>query len=236
MSKTATSPVLVLGGHGDIGAAICRRFTEAGHDVIATGSAEMDLSDPASIDAWFKQPRPAFGILVHSAGLNVPRAFEEMTDEDVNKSFAVNITGFLRVMRHILPGLIAAKGQVVALSSIYGFLARTKRLPYVAAKHALIGCVQALALDMAPQGVRVNAVSPGYIDTKMTRKNLSPETIATLTSQIPAGRMGAPSDIAEVVYFLCTPASRYINGQDIVVDGGFSIDGARGTYPPQLLE
>ena len=235
MSVAKPSPVLVLGGHGDIGAAICTRFTEAGHHVIGTSHAELDLADTNSIDAWLAKPRPSFGVLVHSAGLNLPRSFEELTDDELSRSFGVNVTGFLRVLRHILPDIIAAKGQIVAISSLYGFLARAKRVAYTASKHALIGSVQALALELAPKGVRINAVTPGYIDTRMTRTNLSPETIAQLTSFIPAGHMGIPRDIAEVVHFLCSPASRYINGQDIVVDGGFSINGARDTYPSRPI-
>jgi len=226
--------VLVLGGRGDIGSAICQRFRNAGYEVTATGRTDFDLADLSSIDAWFSKQQTSFGVLVHSAGLNTPRSFEDLTQEELNLSFASNVSGFLRVLQHMLPSLIALRGQVVVISSLYGFLARTQRLAYVTSKHALIGCVRSLALELAPSGIRVNAVIPGYIDTRMTRTNLTPETIARVTSFIPAGHLGVPNDIAEVVYFLCSPASRYINGQDIVVDGGFSIDGAREIYPARV--
>jgi 3-oxoacyl-[acyl-carrier protein] reductase len=95
-------------------------------------------------------------------------------------------------------------------------------------KHALNGAVKTLAIELASHGVLVNAISPGYIGTKMTYKNNSPETISKLVSGIPLGRLGYPEDIAEVASFLCSPKNRYLTGQDLVVDGGFSVGGFQG--------
>lgn len=220
-------PVLVLGGHGDIGTAIAQRFSAAGHAVTSVGRADMDLGKPETIDAWFAQARPAYGVLVHSAGLNLPKPFAQATQEEIEHCFNVNVYGFLRVLRHALPGLVETKGRIVILSSLYGFLARVGRLPYVMSKHALVGMVKTMALELAPQGVLINSVSPGYIDTKMTSQNNDAATIATLVSQIPLKRMGTPEDIAEAVHFLGSAANRYMTGQDMVIDGGFSVNGGR---------
>ena len=95
-------------------------------------------------------------------------------------------------------------------------------------KHALIGVVKTLALELASDGVLVNAVSPGYIDTSLTRANNDAATVSRLTAAVPLRRLGVPEDIAEVVHFLGSDANRYITGQDVVADGGFSIDGGRG--------
>jgi len=114
---------------------------------------------------------------------------------------------------------------VLVISSLYGFLARSGRLPYVISKHGLNGAVKTLAIELAPYGVLVNSLSPGYIGTKMTYQNNSEETIAKLVLGIPLGRLGSAEDIAEVAEFLCSKKNKYINGQDIVVDGGFSIGG-----------
>ena len=219
---------LVLGGRGDIGSAIAERFASSGHEVLAVGRAEFDLTQPQSIDAWFDRPHPPIGVLVHSAGLNVPKPFAELTDIEIRECFAANVEGFLRVARLTIPELEAQQGRIVVLSSIFGFLSRVGRLPYAMSKHALVGVVKTLALELAQQGVLVNAVSPGYIDTRLTRANNDEATIARLTSAVPMQRMGAPADIAEVVYFLGSSHNRYITGQDVVVDGGFSIDGGRG--------
>jgi 3-oxoacyl-[acyl-carrier protein] reductase len=223
----STLPVLLLGSHGDIGTAIGARFAAAGHPVTALGRADLDLGQPATIDAWFARNKIAHGVLVHSAGLNVPKRFAELTQEEIEQSFEVNVNGFLRALRHALPGLIAARGRIVVISSLYGFLARAARLPYVMSKHALIGIVKTLALELGPDGVLVNAVSPGYVDTRMTRKNNDAATIAKLVSHIPLGHMARAEDIAEAAYFLGSGANRYITGHDLVVDGGFSVDGGR---------
>ncbi len=220
--------VLVLGARGDLGAAIVDRFAAAGHEVIGTGRAEFDLTDPSSVDAWFDRPRPPIGVLVHSAGLNHPKLFLELADAEITECFAANVEGFLRVCRWVIPELVAARGRVVVLSSIFGFLSRVGRLPYAMSKHALIGVVKTLALELAADGVLVNAVSPGYIDTRLTSQNNDLATIERLRSAIPLGRLGAPDDIAEIVHFLGSSANRYITGQDIVADGGLSVDGGRG--------
>jgi 3-oxoacyl-[acyl-carrier protein] reductase len=108
---------------------------------------------------------------------------------------------------------------------LYGFLARKGRLPYVISKHGLLGAVRTLAIELAKYNILTNAVSPGYINTKMTTKNNSPEKINELVQGIPQRRLGKPEEIAKVVNFLVNDDNTYINGQDIVVDGGFSIGG-----------
>jgi 3-oxoacyl-[acyl-carrier protein] reductase len=220
--------VLVLGGRGDIGSAIADRFVTAGHPVLAVGRADFDLSEPGAIDHWFDRPHPPIGVLVHSAGLNNPKRFAELTDAEIRECFAANVEGFLRVARRTIPELVAQQGRVVVLSSIFGFLSRIGRLPYCMSKHALVGIVKTLALELAEKGVLVNAVSPGYIDTSLTLANNDTATIARLVAAVPMQRLGTPGDVAEVVYFLGSAGNRYITGQDVVIDGGFSIDGGRG--------
>ena len=111
------------------------------------------------------------------------------------------------------------------ISSIYGFPARNGRLPYVASKHALVGIAKTLAIELGPSNILVNAVSPGYVDTKMTSANNDAATIERFRAGIPLGRLAEPAEIADVVAFLCGGGNRYLTGQDIVVDGGYSIGG-----------
>jgi NAD(P)-dependent dehydrogenase (short-subunit alcohol dehydrogenase family) len=220
--------VLVLGGRGDIGVQIAARFERAGHEVVSVGRSEFDLRDATSIDQWLAGARPTIGVLIHSAGVNTPKPFVEVSDQEIRDSFSANVEGFLHLTRQLIPELIAAQGRVVVLSSIFGFLSRVGRLPYSMSKHALVGIVKSLALELAPEGVLVNAVSPGYIDTRLTRANNDPETIERLSRAIPMRRMGEPADIAELVYFLGSSENRYVTGQDVIADGGLSIDGGRG--------
>lgn len=218
--------VLVLGGKGAIGGAIAEHFTACGHAVTAVGRGEFDLARREQILDYFAQQPAEFDVLVHSAGWNVPKAFDQSSDDDIRLSLEANLFGFLCVVRACLPHWKqTGSGRIVAISSLYGFLGRHGRLPYVASKHALNGSVKTLAIELAPHGVLVNTVSPGYIATDLTFRNNSPEKIDALVAGIPVGRMGSPLEIAKVAAFLGSRDNTYINGQDIIVDGGFSIGG-----------
>lgn len=223
----ALPAVLVLGASGGIGSAVRDRFAREGHDVVGTSSTDLDLTDPEGIERWCSASRPSFGVLVHSVGRNFPAPFDELSDAEIRTCFDVNVTGFLGVMRHLQRELVEHQGRVVVLSSLFGFLSRRGRLAYAMSKHALVGIVKTLALELGPQGVLVNAVSPGYIETRLTRQNNDAASIARLEEAIPLRRLGSPEDVAEAVYFLGSARNRYINGHDLVVDGGFSVDGGR---------
>jgi|TARA_B110000908_G_scaffold172388_1_gene239504 3-oxoacyl-[acyl-carrier protein] reductase len=217
---------LILGGKGDIGQAIATKLQSQSCAVDAVGRDDFDLTSTDQIKRYFEINKPEFDILVHSAGFNNLGLFEQTNDEDLRHSIEANLFGFLEVARNCLPyWKNKGCGRVLVISSLYGFLARSGRLPYVISKHGLNGAVKTLAIELAPYGVLVNSLSPGYIGTKMTYQNNSEETIAKLVLGIPLGRLGSAEDIAEVAEFLCSKKNKYINGQDIVVDGGFSIDG-----------
>jgi 3-oxoacyl-[acyl-carrier protein] reductase len=217
---------LVLGGKGAIGKAIVSRLADSGYEVTAAGRDDFDLTNDDEISSFFGDRRADFDVLVHSGGCNTPKIFESLTDDEIRHSLEANLFGFLRVARHCIPHLkINGKGRIVVISSLYGFLGRRGRLPYVMSKHALNGVVKTLAIELGPFGVLVNSVSPGYIATPLTYRNNSSEDIEKIVNSIPVGRLGAPADIARVVEFLCSAQNTYINGQDIVVDGGFSSGG-----------
>lgn len=220
--------VLVLGGSGEIGTSIAQLFAARGDHVISTGRKEIDLVSKPSIDGFFAANSPDFDVLVHCAGINNPKPFADIGKEELVNSFEVNVEGFLEVLKHIEPHLRANGGRVLAISSIYGFLSRRGRLAYAISKHGLVGAVKTLALELGPYGVLVNALSPGFIMTKLTTKNNSPEMIEKIRCWIPLGRLGNSQEIAEVAHFLCSPSNTIINGADIVADGGFSVGGFQG--------
>ncbi|HOX23956.1 MAG TPA: SDR family oxidoreductase [Elusimicrobiales bacterium] len=217
--------VLVLGGRGDIGTAICKRLRAEGYAVEAPASSELDLSDKHSIDRYFSRKKPAYWGIVHSAGYNEPKPYQSLTASDIGKTFAVNTLGFFEVLRHALAAMRRRGGSIVAISSLYGTFAQPGRLPYVMSKHALNGLVKTLALELGPHGIVINSVSPGFVDTKMTRKNNSAATLKSFRAKIPLGRLASASDVAYAVSFLLSPQNRYITGQDIVSDGGYSAGG-----------
>jgi 3-oxoacyl-[acyl-carrier protein] reductase len=217
---------LVLGGKGAIGQAVAARLTQVGHDVTSVGRPDFDLTDSEQIASYFDCRPAEFDILVHSGGYNVPKSFETLTDEEIRRSLNANLFGFLDVARLCIPHWKASgTGRVVVLSSLYGFLGRRGRLPYVISKHALNGAVKTLAIELGPLGVLVNSVSPGYIATTLTFRNNTAQEIEKLVDGIPVGRLGTPVEVAKVVEFLCSDLNTYINGQDLVVDGGFSVGG-----------
>ncbi len=228
-SKIRQLRALVLGGRGDIGLAISKKLQGSGMDVFAAGRADFDLGDPHQIARFFEHQSNSFDVLVHCAGVNHPKAFLALTDSEIRESLDVNLHGFLRITKWCLPHWQKTGfGRVVVISSLYGTFGRHDRLPYVISKHALNGAVKTLAIELASDGVLVNALSPGYIETKMTQANNPPATIERLIGAIPLRRLGSPEDIAEVAAFLCSPGNRYLTGQDIVVDGGFSAGGFQG--------
>ena len=217
---------LVLGGEGAIGQAVVARLTKVGYQVNSVGRKDFDLANTEQISVFFNRRSADFDILVHSGGYNIPKNFENLRDEEIRLSLNANLFGFLDVARRCLPHWRAKKcGRVVVLSSLYGFFGRSGRLPYVMSKHALNGAVKTLAIELGPLGVLVNSVSPGYINTPLTHRNNTTEDLEKLVAGIPIGRLGTPEEIAKVVEFLCSDLNTYINGQDIVVDGGFSIGG-----------
>ncbi len=215
--------ILILGGSGDIGQEIVKKFSH--DDVVAVGSKDVDLSKKDAVSHFMKK-HSNFDTIIHSAGVNVVEAFETLDLNDLEKSIKANLLGFLPIIQsHIAYWKNTGTGRVVVIGSLYGFFSRWGRMPYVISKHGLNGFVKTLAIELGPIGVTVNTVSPGYVDTKMTKKNNSPEIIEKLVKGIPVGRMARPSEIADAVAFLASEKNTYINGHELVVDGGYSIGG-----------
>ncbi len=222
--------VLVLGGTGDIGNAIaCRLMLDYRDEVISVGSKDLNLADFNSVESFLERYGSDFDVLVHSAGLNEPGLFESLDMKNIESTIQANLMGFLRISQALIPHWkIRSQGSIVIISSLYGFFSRKGRLPYAISKHALIGAMKTMAIEFGEFGVMVNAVSPGYIDTKMTTKNNSPEVIQKIISGIPVKKLGSPDDIARAVSFLASPQNHYVNGLDLVVDGGYSVGGFQG--------
>ena len=217
--------LFLTGGHGEIGAAIGARFAQAGFEVVAPRSRELDLAVDAGL-APFVSAQAPFDAYVHCAGFNTPKPFEQIPLEELERSLSVNTISFVRLCQLLAPGFRArGGGRVLAISSIYGVISREKRLAYATSKHALVGAVQSLALELGPDGVLVNALSPGFIDTAMTRRNNDEATIRSLEAAVPLRRLGRPADMAELAWFLCSEANRYLSGQNLVADGGYTAGG-----------
>ncbi|WP_032121863.1 3-oxoacyl-[acyl-carrier-protein] reductase [Clostridium amazonitimonense] len=162
-------------------------------------------------------------ILVNNAGITRDNLILRMKEEDFDKVIDVNLKGSFNCVKHVVPFMLKQKsGKIINMSSVVGVYGNTGQANYSASKAALIGLTKSLAKELGSRGINVNAVAPGFICTNMTDK-LSEEVKAKLESSISLKRLGTVEDIAETVAFLSLPASDYITGQVIQVDGGMVI-------------
>lgn len=230
---------IVTGGTRGIGRSIVELLLEEGCEVIATGTKEegnvpsgaryapLDLADAHSVERFVREvvERTAPDILVNNAGININESVDEILDEHWDSVVKVNLTGPMKTMRSVARNMKKSGkgGRVVNISSIWGMISKPKRNAYSAVKTGLIGLTRASALDLAPHGILVNALCPGFVNTELTRRMLSKEEMAKLSSEVPLGRFAEVSEIARAVVFLCSDLNTYITGQTIVVDGGFTI-------------
>ena len=218
--------VFLTGGDGGIGSAIRKKFLENGYDVIAPDLYELDLSNPSHIDEYFKKIPVDFDVIIHSAGYNKPLPIPEISEEEYSKTQNINLNSFIRIVQHNIPYFKKVKkGHILGIASLYGEISREKRLSYAVSKHGLIGAIQTIALELGSYRVCCNALSPGFVDTPLTRQNLTPENIDLIASKIPMGGLTTPEEIANVAFFLCSPQNTAISGQNIIVDGGYMTGG-----------
>lgn len=214
---------LVTGASRGIGAAIAELLRARGATVLSPTRREMDLFSNASIDAWLGKLSGSVDILVNNAGINLLGGIREVMDPDLRDTLQANLEAPLRLARGLVPGMIdRGYGRIVNVSSIWSVVSRARRVTYTASKAGLNGLTRALAVELAPRNVLVNTVAPGYVNTELTLKNNSGEELDAIRKSIPMLRLGEPSEIAEVVGFLCSSANTYITGQTIIVDGGYT--------------
>ncbi len=235
---------LVTGASGGIGGEIAKALHAAGAKVALSGTrveplqalaAELgerafvcpaNLSDPASVEALPKAAAEAMGgvdILVNNAGITRDNLFMRMSDEEWASVIDVNLTASFRLMRGVLRGMMKARwGRIVNITSVVGQTGNPGQGNYAAAKAGLVGMSKSLAYEVASRGITVNCVAPGFIATAMTDK-LNDEQKAKILTQIPAGRMGAPEEIAAAVLYLASPEAGYVTGATLHVNGGMAM-------------
>ena len=161
--------------------------------------------------------------LVSNAGINRPGRLVEYAVDDWDRVFAVNTRATWLLAKAAYPALKASRGAIVAVGSMSGSNAHANLGPYGPTKAAVIMLARVLAQELAPDGIRVNTVSPGMVRTGMTEKVYADQTIAAARDAlVPLGRVATPEDMADVIAFLLGPDSRYVNGHDLVVDGGIT--------------
>ena len=246
---------LVTGGRGGIGRAICERFEREGAVVYAADLSEggsigggstsrfvaLDVADEAAVKAAMARIGGEEGkldILVNAAGIEIEKTIEDTSLEEWNRSFAVNVTGTFLTSKYALPLMrkaaeSGASASLINFGSYDGFIADPGLAAYCATKGAVHALTRAMACDHGPEGIRVNAICPGYIDTPMLQSFFAGDgsgaggkTIDQLQQAVrdvhPMRTYGTPEDIANLVNWLASDEARYASGQLWVLDGGLS--------------
>lgn len=238
--------VLVTGASGGIGRAIAEAFLANGHRValhyyrgeteavravegakerhLSALAVRADLRKEDEVLAMIEQVRRLFGsadVLINNAGVALPqKLLTDCTAAEWDDVFNVNVRGMFFVTKAVLPGMIAKKsGSIVNVSSMWGVTGGSCETAYSASKAAVIGLTKALAKEVAPSGVRVNCIAPGFIGTAMN-VGLSPGDVEAIRLETPLETLGTPEDVASAALFLALGGARFITGQVFCVDGG----------------
>lgn len=230
------STVLITGGSGAIGAAIVEEFSRT-DDVIFTYNknkersltgencfcSPMDVADINSVEETVQSVLREFShidILVNNAGISLIKPFLDTTAEEWRRMIDVNLTGVFNVTKAVAPSMVSRKsGAIINISSVWGVYGASCEVAYSAAKAGVIGFTKALAKELGPSGITVNAIAPGVIDSPMNSAHLTEDELGALAEETPLNRLGKPSEVAKAVRALAE--NRFITGQVLGVDGGF---------------
>jgi len=236
--------VLITGGTRGIGAAMALAFNDMGANVIVTGTKEhenselgnfinqnkikyyhLDYLSESSVKAFIQRVEnlKVIDVLINNAGVNKIDSITNISSEDWDWIYKVNLKGPFLLTKHVAQKMkVQSSGKIINIASIFSVVSKEKRASYSSTKWGLIGLTKAVALDLAPFNIQVNAVSPGFVDTDLTLKILGPEKIKKIVKSIPQGRLATTDEIAKTVLFLCSDNNTYITGQNIIIDGGFT--------------
>jgi len=244
--KTAnpTTVAIVTGGGSGIGLAITETFIKNNITTVIVGRdpeklhqakqrlgelcvpIATDLSDLTAIPSLVQQVIKQCGhidILVNNAGINMKKDFTDVTDEDFQKVLLTNVTAVFALTREVVKTMLPGKkGSIINISSMAAQYGIPKVIAYSASKTAIEGMTRAMAVELSPQGIRINCIAPGFIATDMTSKAFNNDVARKekAMGRTPMGVIGAPSDIGDAALFLGTEASKYITGVVLPVDGG----------------
>lgn len=238
---------IITGGGSGLGFAIAKKFVEnniisiiAGRDEEKLKKAKeqlgelchaktCDVANLASIPRFIDEVLKEFGqidILVNNAGINQKKEFAEVTDEEFQKVITTNLTAVFVMSREAVKDMLKRKaGCIINISSMAAQYGLPKVIAYTASKTAIDGMTRAMAVELSPKGIRVNAIAPGFIYSEMTAKalNSDPERKAKVFGRTPMGIMGQPEDIGNAAMYLASDAAKFVTGVVLPVDGGNSI-------------
>jgi len=235
--------ILITGASGGIGKAIARKFSQGGAKVALNDIVQAeetlkkisqefegkyflaDVSKLEEVEKMVANIQKEFGrldVLVNNAGIAQDRTLAKMTKEEWQRVIDVNLTGVFNCTKAALPLIIQNQGKIISLSSLVGQRGNFGQTNYAAAKAGIIGFTKALAKEVGRFGVTVNAIAPGFIETRLT-ENLPPEVIETVKKFTPLGRFGKPEEVANLIFFLASEEASFITGTVVNIDGGLPL-------------
>ena len=247
MSITTKKTAIVTGGGSGLGFAIAEKFIQNGITTIIVGrdkeklenaktqlgdlchSMVCDINNLSSIPAFVNDIIKQFGhidILVNNAGINMKKDFTEVTDEEFQSIITTNLCSVFAMSREVVRHMLTkGSGNIINISSMAAQYGLPKVIAYSASKTAIDGMTRAMAVELSPKGIRVNAIAPGFIYSAMTDAALNndPERKTKVFGRTPMGHMGQASDIGDAALFLASDTAKYITGIVLPVDGGNSI-------------
>lgn len=244
--ETAERVAVITGGSKGIGRAVALKFARErarlvlvhydADDVAVEETAglaaelgaeaegrRVDVSSRDGVELLFKDVTERYGrvdVLVNNAGITRDTLLMRMSEEDWDAVLAVNLKSVFNCTRAVVqPMMKQRRGRIVSISSVVGQIGNAGQANYAASKAGILGFTKSVAREVAPRGITVNAVAPGFVATEMT-DGLPQKVKDAFMQQIPLGRIGEPDDVAEAVYWLCSDAASYVTGQTIHVNGG----------------
>lgn len=238
MNRFDNRKVFITGASRGIGRAIAKLFVAEGATVLGSATSnENDLesigvhesiivdfsirSDIERCAQFVRQHRP--DIVINNAGINNPSSFEEINHDEFLRIQLVNVFAPMVICQAAIQGMREnGWGRIVNIASAFSKVSKEHRAPYSASKFALDGLTLSLAIEHSATGILANCVSPGFIDTDMTRRILGDEGIRQMIKSVPIGRLAQPHEIAHLVLWLSSSENTYLTGQNIAVDGGFT--------------
>jgi 3-oxoacyl-[acyl-carrier protein] reductase len=242
-ANTNDKVVLVTGASRGIGAAIAQELVGQGYKVIGTTTSQsgidkikslhdkieatvLDVNNNNAVQVLIKKILSDYGaidILINNAGITRDQLFLRMQDKDIDEVLDTNLRAVLYLSRLVIRAMFKKRyGRIISVGSVVGAAGNPGQVNYAAAKAGLVGMTKALAKESGSRNITVNVVSPGYIETDMT-KVLQETQKQALLATIPLGRLGSPKDIAQAVAFLASDQAAYITGQEIHVNGGMYV-------------
>ena len=241
---TEAKIALITGANRGIGFEILKSLAVAGYTVIGTSRSKegadvidkelaasnakgfgsiLDVKDKNSIkelNTEIKEKHGAISVLVNNAGITADNLMIRMSDDEWNDVIETNLSSVFRVTKEIVRDMMKQRyGRIINIGSVVGLSGNAGQVNYSSSKSALLGFSKSLAREVASRNITVNTISPGFIDTDMT-KNLKEEQKSALISSIPLGRMGSSTELANVVKFIASEEASYITGENINVNGG----------------